>query len=287
VRTALVGAGVDEALTPSAVEALASEAYSPWTDAPALRSPMPVLRRADLLRRSLIPSLLLARRTNEAVGNPPVELFEIARVYLPQAEGLPHEELMLGLTSGGDFLRVKGVAEGLLAALHASAALETRPFDHPLMQTGRAVELCLAGERFGHLGEVSAAGLRQFELRGGTTVMELRVAALERAARLIPQADHLSPYPAVSRDLNLVLDEAVSWGDVSRTVRASAGAELESVTYLDTYRDPDRLGRGKKSLLFSIVLRGRDGTLTSAAADTVRDAVLARCAQEHGAKLRT
>jgi phenylalanyl-tRNA synthetase beta chain len=61
---------------------------------------------------------------------------------------------------------------------------------------------------------------------------------------------------------------------------------LEQVTYLDTYRDPERLGKGKKSLLFSLVLRGRESTLTSAEADRVGDDVLDRCQKEHGAKLR-
>jgi phenylalanyl-tRNA synthetase beta chain len=136
------------------------------------------------------------------------------------------------------------------------------------------------------LGEVSAAGLKQFELRRPTTVAEVRVALFEQLARLIPQSADLSPYPAVERDFNLVVDEAVSWGAIERTLRASAGVMLEQVTYLDTYRDADRLGHGKKSLLFSVVLRGRESTLTSAEADRVRDDVVDRCQKEHGAKLR-
>jgi phenylalanyl-tRNA synthetase beta chain len=286
MRTALVGAGVDEAMTASAVEEQASEAFSPWTDAPALRSPTPILRRADRLRRSLVPSLLLARRTNEAVGNPPVELFEIARVYLPRAGALPEEELMLSLTSGGDFLRVKGLVESLLTSLNATAALDVMAYQHPLLELGRAVELSVGGERLGFLGEVSAGGMKQFELRGAATIAEVRVAVLEKVARLIPQATEVSPYPSVSRDLNMVVDEAVSWGAVEHTVRVSTGPELEQIKYLDTYRDPERLGRGKKSLLFSIVLRGRAGTLTSVAADQVRDVVVAQCEKQHGATLR-
>jgi len=67
LRTALVGAGFNEALTLSSVEESLSTAFSPWTDAPALRASIPVLRRADQLRRSLIPSLLSVRRANEAI----------------------------------------------------------------------------------------------------------------------------------------------------------------------------------------------------------------------------
>jgi phenylalanyl-tRNA synthetase beta chain len=287
MRTVLTAAGMDEAMTLSAVEEEASQAFTPWTDTPALQSSMPVLRRADRLRRSLIPSLLIARRTNEAAGNPSVELFEIARVYLPQRQGLPHEELMLGITSSGDFLRVKGVIEGILTALDAPFALDVQSYKHPLLHDGRAVELRLNGERFGHLGEVSAAGLRQFDLRSGAAVAEIRVALLESATRLIPQAVDLSPYPAVTRDLNLVVDERVQWAAVERTVRYSAGPALEKIEYLDTYRDDKRLGAGKKSLLFSIVVRGAENTLTSGEADALRDAVVARCQQEHGEKLRT
>jgi phenylalanyl-tRNA synthetase beta chain len=286
VRAALVGAGVDEAMTLSAVEAPISEAFSPWTDVAALHSPTPILRRADRLRRSLIPSLLLARRTNEAVANPPAELFEIARVYLPRKNDLPQEELMLALSSGGDFLRIKGILEVILITLKTPLVLESTAFEHPLLQAGRAVELTLDGERLGFLGEVSSGGLKQFELRRATTVAEVRVAVLEQVARLIPQSADLSPYPAVVRDFNLVVDETVAWGALERTLRASAGVMLEHVEYLDTYRDADRLGKGKKSLLFSLVLRGRENTLTSADADRVSDEVLARCQKEHGAKLR-
>jgi phenylalanyl-tRNA synthetase beta chain len=199
---------------------------------------------------------------------------------------LPHEDLMLGVTSSGDFLQVKGVIEGVLAALHSVATLDVQPYSHPLFEPGRAVELVLAGERFGFLGEVSDEGLKEFEIRTRTTVAEVRVALLEKAARLIPQAVVLSPYPTVSRDLNLVVDEATRWADVERSVRSAAGRELAQLQYLDTYRDPERLGAGKKSLLFSIVLRGLEGTLTSSQADLIRDALVARCEADHGAKLR-
>ena len=69
----------------SVVEEEWSAAFSPWTDAPPLVTSMPVLRRADRLRRSLVPSLLGARRTNETLANPMIELFETAKIYLPRA----------------------------------------------------------------------------------------------------------------------------------------------------------------------------------------------------------
>ncbi|MDZ4819565.1 MAG: phenylalanine--tRNA ligase subunit beta [Planctomycetota bacterium] len=286
VRTALVGAGLDEALTLSAVEEGPSEAFSPWTDAPALMAPTPVLRRADRLRRSLIPSLLLARRTNEGLANPRIELFETAKIYLPRKEQLPLEDLMLGLTSGAGLLEVKGVLEGFLDALHCNEQITALPFRHPLFKSARSVELQLNGERLGFLGELSDAGLKQFELRAPTTVAEVRIALLEQVARLVPISAELSPYPAVTRDLNLVVDESVRWADLAQTVRKCAGESLEQLNYRDTYRQVERLGAGKKSLLFSLILRGRSGTLTSAEADSTCETVVKQCTAAHGAQLR-
>src|SRR5690606_7897185 len=124
------------------------------------------------------------------------------------------------------------------------------------------------------------------DLREPTTVAELALSLLEEIAELVPKAAALSPYPAVSRDLNLVVDEAVRWADLAATVRAAAGEELEEVVYRDTYRDPQRLGPGKKSQLLSIQLRRGDGTLTSGEADAIRDRIVAACAKQHGAALR-
>ena len=95
VRFALTAAGVNEAMTLSVVDEATAVAFSPWTDAAPLISLIPVLRGADRLRTSLVPSLLAARRSNEALGNDPIELFEIARVYLPRVDQLPEEAQMI------------------------------------------------------------------------------------------------------------------------------------------------------------------------------------------------
>jgi phenylalanyl-tRNA synthetase beta chain len=286
IREALIVAGIDEAMTISLVEPAAADAFSPWTDAPPLISSTPVLRRADRLRRSLIPSLLEARRNNESLANPRVELFEIARIYLPKTGALPNEPLMLGITSAGDFFAVKAVVEEILARLNPAASLEVADFKHDLFQSGRAVQLGVGGKRIGYLGEVSPATLKKFELRDPTTVAEIQIDSLQTLVNLVPQAVELSAYPAVTRDLNLVVDERVRWADLAATVRGAAGSELENIEYRDTYRDPNRLGPGKKSQLLTIALRRKDGTLTNSEADHVRDQIVQACQQAHGATLR-
>jgi phenylalanyl-tRNA synthetase beta chain len=284
IRHVLTSAGINEAYTVSLVEEGLSEAFSPWTDRPPLTAPTPILRRADRLRRSLVPSLLTARRTNETLANPQIELFEIARAYLPRPEALPQEELLLSLTSGGDYFHVKGVLETLLFALNPALEFEVRPARHPLFSS-RAAELWLKGELIGYLGEVSDDGLKRFELRGATTVAELKVAALMSAARLVPKYAPLPALPATSRDVNLVVDERVRWADVAGTVRRS-GAFLEELQYVETYRNPQQLGPGKKSLLMTLIFRKPEGTLTNEEADQLRDRIVTACGSAFGAHLR-
>ena len=195
---------------------------------------------------------------------------------------------MLGLTSGRAFLEVKGLIEAVLAVLdpRLSDEVEFEPSNLPLLDPQASCRLVLEGQLLGYVGQLSAAGRKQADLRGPATVAELKLAPLFERAVLVPHYVPLPAFPAVSRDLNLVVDEAVLWAQVAATVRRQGGPQLESLEYRDTYRDAQRLGPGKKSLLFSIGLRWEEGTLTSQQADAVRDRIVAACRQEHGAELR-
>jgi len=286
VRHALTAAGFDEAYTLSAVEPSVSNAYSPWTDAAALVSQMPILRGANQLRRSLAPSLLTARRTNESLANPVVELFEVAKVYLPRPGQLPSEERMIALTSGGGYHELKGVIESLLGELNHRLKLEAAPAEHPLFAKGRYAKLSCNGETLGYLGEVSAAGLKQFDLRGSASAAELKLSTLVQLADLIPKYVKQPAHPAIDRDLNLVVDEKVRWTDLETTVRNAGGSLLEAIAYRDTFRDEKRLGPGKKSLLLAITLRAPEATLTSQEADAVMERIIAACGEKLGAALR-
>jgi phenylalanyl-tRNA synthetase beta chain len=287
VRHALSAAGFDEAMTASLVEEDLSSAFSPWTSAAPLVSHMPLLRRADRLRRSLVPSLLSARHTNEALSNPVIELFEIAAVYLPRANELPDEQLMLAITSGGDFYSVKGALEAVVAELNPRIELEAADTSVELLDARRCCQLRFDGELWGYLGEVSSEGLKKFDLRSRTTVAEVKVSLLSHVADLVRLWQPQPAYPAIARDLNFVVEEQVRWTDIAAAVRTSGGERLENLEYKDTYRDETRLGAGKKSVLLSITLRAHETTLTSHEADAIRDRIVAACAERLGAQLRT
>ncbi|HUE70937.1 MAG TPA: phenylalanine--tRNA ligase subunit beta [Pirellulaceae bacterium] len=285
VRHVMTAAGFDEALTTSVVPEKWSQAFSPWTSETPLVAAPPMLKGADQLRRSLVPSLLEARRYNQSVGNEVAELFEIAKIYLPQGEGLPHEQWTLAAVSGQGFSNLKGTVEALLAGINSSSKLEVTDTRQELFDPAASVELRAGGKRLGFLGEISKAALKQFGLRQGACVVELDAGVLIEEAVLIPKSAPISTQPSISRDLNFIVDEALRWSDLAATVRAASGRELAQVQYLDTYRDEQKDGTGKKRLLLSLTLRDQERTLTSEEADAAAARVVAACGQAHGAVL--
>lgn len=292
VRRVMTAAGYDEALTLSTVEPEQVEEFRPWSTAAPLQTSTPLLRRANALRQSLVPSLLSCRKTNLAMSNNVVEQFEIAKVYLPRKNDLPDERRLLAIASGGEFLDVKGVVESLVGELSgADSHLSSTPFEAAaaeknLLSPSRSATLQLGETKLGYLGELSDKALDQYDLRGPVTVAEIDLAPLTDSAELIPRAAALVTFPPMSRDLNVVFDEGVRWADVESIARSEGGDLVESLAFGETYRDAKRLGEGKKSLLWSVTLRSADGTLTSEQADTVIDRIVGKLAKDLGGELR-
>src|SRR5690606_21650849 len=131
--------------------------FDPTPAAPQLAVDHSSRRYENLLRKSLIPSLLRCRRENERKGVFDAELFEIAKVYLEAAPGKPEgdvEPIRIGLVSSRPFVEVKGVLQNLIARLNRAATLDVRSSELPAFEPGQGAELLLDGERIGWLGRL-------------------------------------------------------------------------------------------------------------------------------------
>ena len=296
VRAVLTSAGFDEAMSASLVPQQWSDAFSPWTDNVALVSSQPmlgVLEKAsqnigavEFVRRSLVPSLLEARRINEYRSNPDVELFETAKVYLANGDSeIPAQPVLVAFTTGQDFYAAKGIVETLVDSIAAGKRIELKPFDHELFDLNRSGELLLDGERFGFMGSVSDSAMQQFGLRSNSVVVELDMGMLEKIAVLIPRHENQSLFPAVSRDFNLIMNNEVRWSQLENTVRQSGGELLESVTYRETFRNEKKDGADKKRVLLSVTLRSTTETLTGEQAEAVSSKIVEDCKNQHDAVL--
>ena len=296
VRTVLTANGFDEAMTPSLVPEPWSTPISPWSDIEPLASSQPMLGvlehasqnigAVELLRRSLVPSLLEARRINEYRSNSEIELFETAKVYLTKdAKQLPEQPTLVAFVSGRDFFAIKGVIQSLVSYLNPNVLMSSKDCDLELLDVNKSAQLFIGDKTLGWIGEVSAHGKDQFGLRQDATVAELSMELLEEVAVLVPQHENQSLFPAISRDFNFVVDNSVHWSDLRSAVAEAGGGLLETIEYRETFRDEKKDGADKKRLLMSVTLRSSEATLTGEQADTVCHEIVAQCKAKLDASL--
>lgn len=287
-RHVLSAHGVDEAITPSVVASALDECGSPWTDAPSLATETPLLEGAKQLRRTLLPSLLVARVWNHTQANRNAHLYEVATIFTarqsselgaePGLDPLPNEQSTLGIVTGYDLLTAKGIVEDLVAACaERNIPLTTSSYDHALFQPGTVSKYELGGKLLGFVGLIGKSASKSLGLEGSTAVAEIAVETLVGSLEEIRRATRVSPYPSVARDLNFVLDDSLRWSELASVCKAAGGALLRRVEYLETYRDEKKDGQGKKRVLLSLVFQSPDRTLTSPEVDSAVANIVSQC----------
>ena len=289
IRRLMLGSGLSEAQTlsmlpPSMPDRLELPADHPWRNTLVLANPLS--EEESVLRPSLIPGLLLVASKNLARRNTTVTVFEIGNTFEPSDQELPKESLRVAWLQTGpvptswhrphrdfDFFDAKAVvdrvAEGLGVEGIGTVALETSPM-HP----GRAARVLLAGAEIGLVAELHPRAARALDLPARVAVGELIVAPLIAAARTWAPGD-LPRFPAVTRDLALLVPASTAAAGVEAVVRSAAGELLEAVDVFDVYPGEEFAQPGKVSLAFSISFRHAERTLTDAEIAEVMAAVAA------------
>lgn len=289
VESTLVAAGFHESLTLSFVKPAQVARFDPLGIGESVaRTPHSTRGEEDVLRPSLVPSLLECLRDNERQGSFGVRLFEIAKVFLAADPERPEREtqpLHVGLACSMPFADLKGVVEAVVRDVAGVVTLSARPSDLASFTEGRGAELFIGEARLGWLGELSRDVTDPLKLRDSITVAELDFGVLEDVARLVPHARELPFFPAIDRDLNFVLDETVAWSDLAATVRSAAGPLLESVGFGGQYRGK-QIAVDKKSYVVQLAYRAPDRTLTGEEVDAAQQQVITACGEQLGAELR-
>jgi phenylalanyl-tRNA synthetase beta chain len=265
VEDVLVGCGLSEAYNWSLV---------PADDDPnGLGLPEPLSADQAALRTTLRRGLIESARRNLDAGAERIELFEIARVYLPSGKTLPDEPWRVGAIVQGGFDRVKGAVETLHRALKVEPRFEpaTEPFLHP----GIAARL-----DSGWVGE-----LHPTLLDGRWGMFELDLETLFAQAPDVVHYRDVITYPTVRQELAFVVDVDVPAGDLFDAARGAAAPELREIRFLSDYREPP-IPAGKKSVAFAVTFQSADRTLTGADAAALRERVIDALARQFGAELR-
>ena len=287
VADVLTAAGYSETVTWSLMDLKSAEAFHPFGQASPVQIRNPLGQEAEYMRLSMIPSLLKVRKHNQDRRNHDVRLFEVAGVYLPASETAkpPQEKLVLALLSDDDFPGVKGAVEALASALRFHDRLAFVPGGPDFLQSGAVASITLDGKPLGYIGMLTDKALAAFDLKVQVVAAELDFAMLASSANLDPKYTPLPRFPEVTRDLAVIVDEAVPWTRIQDTVRTAAPDTLESVTFLSEFRGK-QIPDGKKCIAFGMTFRAQDRTLTSEEADAVQQTILSALQTRLSATLR-
>ncbi len=258
----------------------------------------PLSEEYALMRTSLLPGLLDMVRRNTLKQTLDIRIFELAKIFLPEAGAdLPREEEWLAGVMCGcraepswhtqreelDFFDLKGVVETLLDGLLVRNAAFVPQGLPSFFRYGAAVQA--GGETLGWLGELMPTVAERLDLSGNLLVFLLNFEAVARRAEAFPLYTPLPRYPAVYRDLALVLPAAVPAARVTEALFRQGAPWLEEARLFDVYTGPP-IPPGKRSLAFHLTYRDPERTLTDEAVDRHQEALVAALAGELGAELR-
>ena len=255
----------------------------------AMKIQNPLGEDTSIMRTIALPSMLEILGRNYSYHNKNVKLYELAKVYLPQAgEALPAEPKMLLLGAYGenvDFFSLKGELEAVFAGLRVEKSSYTAVSDNPSYHPGRCAKVTVGGVDVGYMGQVHPIVAKNYGI--DTDVYCVEISFTKLLTVLLPDATYspLPKYPSVTRDISVICDEALTVGEAESVITAAAGKLLRNVKLFDIYRGVG-VPAGKKSLAFSLELRADDRTLTDTDSEGVMSKVLAALAEKCGATLR-
>jgi len=287
---ALAMAGFDEAVTFSFVDAVEAELFG---HARHVAIEKLTRKTNNVLRPTLLASLLSACKTNQDAGNDEVCLFEIAACF-PAARGdggddndkrLPDEYTELALASTDDLAELRGALETLVERLAPRASLTVCPQDHPHLAPGRGATVMLDGKPIGSIGLISDPILHHYGLERQIAAAAVRFQPLVEAAQLVRVYEPLPRLPAVRRDLSIIVDEPVTWQQLSQAIAGIDQPLRQSLAYVTTYRGKP-VPSGRKSVTVALEYRAADRTLRREEVDALVEEIIAALRKDFSAELR-
>ncbi len=288
----LVDRGYQEAVTFSFVDPRLQEALFPGV--PALPLQNPISSELSHMRVSLWPGLLAALRRNLSRRQSRVRLFESGLRFRIEADELKQEMCLAGVIAGPrlpeqwgsadapvDFFDAKSDVAALLAQTRGAIRVEAD--EHPALHPGQCGRVWRGETPVGWIGALHPRLVRELELEVTPVLWELEADSSFVAE--VPGYQRISRFPAIRRDVAVVVDSGVPVGALVAAAREAAGPLLTECRVFDVYRGKG-IDSGAKSVAFGLILQEYARTLTDADADEVVGAVVARLEADFGARLR-
>ncbi|MEA5084675.1 MAG: phenylalanine--tRNA ligase subunit beta [Lachnospiraceae bacterium] len=245
----------------------------------------------SVMRTTTLNGMLNSLSTNYNRRNEEAGLFEIGKVYIPKTlplTELPNEpqKLTIGMYGKMDFYALKGIVEYLFNILGMGEKVEFSPENNiSWMHPGRTASVAISGESFGYLGELHPAVANNYSIGTRVYIAVLDVEAMIDAANMVSVYKALPKFPAVTRDISMVINEDVFVKEIENVIKKKGGKLLETINLFDVYQG-SQIERGFKSVSYSITFRAPDRTLVDDDVNAVMKKILSTLESELGAILR-
>jgi phenylalanyl-tRNA synthetase beta chain len=246
----------------------------------------PLSEEQSVMRTLLLPGILETVNRNLARKNSNLAFFEMGSVFYPQGEGLPVEVLKLGAVVAGklemnwlkqdiemDFYYLKGVMENLLCSLGIDQVTwqeANDPFYHP----GRSAIVMSNDKVLGVIGEIHPLVRQNFDIKPRACAFELDVDILFDLSQQRMMMEKITRYPAIERDLAIVVDEQVKASLAIDIVRECGGELLQNTVVFDIYSG-EQVPKGCKSMAFKMTFQSNERTLTETEVNGIMEEILA------------
>ncbi|KEH86112.1 phenylalanine--tRNA ligase subunit beta [Clostridium novyi] len=242
----------------------------------------------SIMRTTSIPSMMESLSRNYSRNNGEVRLFEIGKVYIPNEDEteLPEERniISLGMYGNVDYLDLKGVVENIIDALGIEKVKFQRESENPSFHPGKTAALYIKKEFVGVVGEIHPDVAENYEVDERCYVAELNMDVLLKHAKVQKKYTPLPKFPAVTRDLAVLVDRDILVQEIQDVIQNQGGKLLESAKLFDVY-EGKQIPDNKKSIAYSLVYRG-DRTLTDKDVNKVHDKIVKALENKLGAELR-
>jgi phenylalanyl-tRNA synthetase beta chain len=241
----------------------------------------------SIMRTTIIPSMLDCLGKNYAKDNKEVRLFEVAKAYIPVDAVLPDEREMLSVGMYGevDFYTLKGVIENLLVKLGIEKAEFVADTENPSFHPGRCAKLLVRKKEAGILGEIHPDVAHNYGMDNRVYIAEIDLYTLYEASKLERKYKVLPKFPAVSRDLAMLVKDEITVGEIENIIGRAGKELLESVKLFDVYKGK-QVEEGLKSVAYSLVYRNNNKTLTDDEVNVVHDKIVKALTEKLKAVLR-
>ena len=220
----------------------------------------------SIMRTSTLNGMLASLSTNYNRRNKDVRLYELGNIYLPKSlpiTELPDERTMftLGMYGNGDFFDMKGVCEEFFEKIGMKKKVTYDPnSEKPFLHPGRQANMIYEGKVVGYLGEVHPSVADNYSIGEKAYIAVIDILDILEFAGFNHKYTGIAKYPAVTRDLSLVVPHAVLAGQIEEIFDQRGGNILESYQLFDIYEGA-QIEKGFKSMAYSLVFRAHDKTL--------------------------